>query len=87
MTYSMTYSMTYLFFFYDLFIPFVEKELIYEITECGPYFKEINNFIWPFNLRSPRKGFSKLGKNRSFLERGSYGNWENSINHLIKKMA
>ena len=63
------------------------EDLIYEITECGPYFKEINNFIWPFNLRSPRKGFSKLGKNRSFLERGSYGNWENSINHLIKKMA
>jgi len=62
------------------------EDLIHEINLCGPYFKEINNFLWPFKLRSPRKGFSKLGKTRSFSEKGSYGNWENSINHLIKKM-
>mmetsp|Transcript_28053 Transcript_28053/g.63420 ORF Transcript_28053/g.63420 Transcript_28053/m.63420 type:complete len:248 (-) Transcript_28053:1215-1958(-) len=62
------------------------EDLIKEIYECGPYFKYTNNLLWPFNLRSPKKGFGKKGKKKSVIEAGTYGNWENSINFLIEKM-
>ncbi|KAH1038689.1 hypothetical protein J1N35_040432, partial [Gossypium stocksii] len=32
------------------------KDLIYEIMIVRPHFKEANNFFWPFNLISRRKG-------------------------------
>jgi 60S ribosomal protein uL30 len=62
------------------------EEIIYEIHNCGTRFKEINNFLWPFKLKSPKKGYSNIGKNKHFIEGGAYGNWEESINYLISKM-
>ena len=34
------------------------EDLIHEIVTCGPHFKQANNFLWPFKLRSPRHGFN-----------------------------
>lgn len=62
------------------------EEIIDELFNCGPHFKEINNFIWPFQLKSPKKGYSTGGKTRHFIEGGAYGNWEETINQLIQKM-
>ncbi|AAK39754.1 60S ribosomal protein L7 (nucleomorph) [Guillardia theta] len=62
------------------------EDLVKEIYECGPYFKFTNNLLWPFQLRSPKKGFGKKGKKKSVIEKGVFGNWEYSINFLIEKM-
>jgi large subunit ribosomal protein L7e len=62
------------------------KQIINEISTCGPKFKEVNNFLWPFQLKSPKKGYANIGKTKHFIEGGAYGNWEDSINSLIKKM-
>jgi large subunit ribosomal protein L7e len=62
------------------------NDLINELIKGGPYFKEVNNFLWPFQLKSPKKGYSKHGKNKNISEMGAYGNWDESINHLINKM-
>ena len=62
------------------------NDLINELVSDGPYFKEVNNFLWPFQLKSPKKGYSKQGKNKSVSEMGTYGNWNDSINQLINKM-
>ena len=35
------------------------EDLIHEIWSVGPHFKESNNFLWPFKLSSPLKGFEK----------------------------
>ena len=61
------------------------EELIHEITTCGPKFKEANNFLWPFKLSSPLGGFEI--KRHSFAQGfGAYGNREEHINSLVKKM-
>mmetsp|Transcript_26747 Transcript_26747/g.52166 ORF Transcript_26747/g.52166 Transcript_26747/m.52166 type:complete len:248 (-) Transcript_26747:170-913(-) len=65
---------------------FNSEEIIHEIYNCGTRFREINNFLWPFKLKSPKKGYSNIGKTKHFLEGGAYGNWEESINDLISKM-
>lgn len=62
------------------------NDLVNEIITGGPYFKEVNNFLWPFQLKSPKKGYSKHGKNKNIAESGAYGNWDESINGLINKM-
>jgi large subunit ribosomal protein L7e len=35
------------------------EDLIHEIQTQGAHFKEANNFLWPFKLNSPRKGFEE----------------------------
>lgn len=61
------------------------EDLIHEIVTCGPKFKEANNFLWPFKLSSPNGGFEK--KRHSFLQGfGAFGNREELINALVKKM-
>jgi len=62
------------------------NDLINELVTGGPYFKEANNFLWPFQLKCPKKGYSSNGKNKNVAEMGAYGNWDESINHLINKM-
>jgi len=62
------------------------EEIINELFTCGPRFKEVNNFLCPFRLKSPKKGYSSVSKNKHFVEGGAYGNWEESINQLIQKM-
>jgi large subunit ribosomal protein L7e len=62
------------------------EDLIHEIVTCGPAFKEANNFLWPFKLSSPLGGFEV--KRHSFAQGyGAFGNREELINALVKKMA
>lgn len=61
------------------------EDLVHEIYTVGPKFKEANNFLWPFKLSSPLGGFEI--KRHSFGQGyGAYGNREELINQLIKKM-
>jgi large subunit ribosomal protein L7e len=62
------------------------EDLVHEIYTCGPAFKEANNFLWPFQLSSPKGGYSKFGKLIHFAEGGDAGNREDLINKLIRRM-
>jgi len=62
------------------------EDLIHEIYTVGPHFKQAANFLWPFKLSSPKKGF--VCKRHGFCEirGGDWGNRENLINELIDRM-
>jgi len=60
------------------------EDLIHEIWTCGPNFRMANNFLWPFKLSSPLKGFEK--KRHPYANGGVFGNRENLINELIVRM-
>lgn len=60
------------------------EDLIHEIYTVGPHFKEVNNFLWPFQLSCPKGGFVK--KRIHFIEGGDAGNRQEKINELIRKM-
>ena len=60
------------------------EDLIHELVTCGPNFKAVSNFFWPFKLNSPRGGFSY--KKTHFIEGGDCGNREEEINKLIQRM-
>lgn len=62
------------------------EDLVHEIHTCGPHFKEANNFLWPFQLSSPKGGYSRKSKLIHFTEGGDAGNREEMINTLIRKM-
>lgn len=61
-------------------------DLIHEIYTVGPYFKQANNFLWPFKLTSPRGGFSSKTKLLHYLEGGEAGARAEEINKLVKRM-
>jgi large subunit ribosomal protein L7e len=61
------------------------EDLIHEIATVGPHFKEANNFLWPFKLSSPLKGFEE--KRHPYQNGGAHGNREERINELINRMA
>jgi len=61
-------------------------DLIHEIYTVGPNFKQANNFLWPFKLKSPLGGFSRKTKLIHFLEGGEAGARGEEINKLVKKM-
>ena len=60
------------------------EDLIHEIHTVGPHFKQANNFLWPFKLSSPKKGFA--AKRHPFHKDGVWGNREGLINELIHRM-
>eukprot|EP00794_Sanderia_malayensis_P011753 gene11753-12973_t len=60
------------------------EDLIHEIFTVGPNFKKASNFLWPFKLNNPNGGFSK--KTNHFVEGGDFGNREDAINSLVRKM-
>lgn len=60
------------------------EDIIHEIYTCGPNFKKVNNFLWPFKLSSPNGGFAK--KRIHFAEGGDAGDREQYINKLVRKM-
>jgi large subunit ribosomal protein L7e len=60
------------------------EDLINEIFTCGPHFKEANNFLWPFKLNSPKGGFNN--KRHPFQKGGDWGNREEEINALVRRM-
>jgi len=62
------------------------EDLIHEIYTVGPHFKQANNFLWPFKLQGPRGGFKC--KRHGYCEQmgGDWGNREEGINELIRRM-
>lgn len=61
-------------------------DLIHQIYTVGPYFKQANNFLWPFKLSSPLGGFSRKTKLLHFMEGGEAGSRGEEINKLVKRM-
>lgn len=61
------------------------EDIIHEIATVGPHFKEVNNFLWPFKLSNPTGGWRER-KFRHFVEGGDFGNRQQYINELIRKM-
>ena len=60
------------------------EDLIEEIYQVGPHFKEANSFLWTFKLNNPRGGWRN--KNHSFINGGDWGNREEEINKLVRSM-
>ncbi|XP_071854592.1 large ribosomal subunit protein uL30-like [Apostichopus japonicus] len=60
------------------------EDIIHEMYTVGPDFKRVSNFLWPFKLNPPRGGYRKKGNH--WVEGGDYGNRENYINQLIRRM-
>ena len=71
------------------------EDLIHEIYSVGPYFKrafkenlknlfQANNFFWPFKLSTPTGGYRRV--NNHFVEGGDFGNREDKINNLVRRM-
>merc|ERR1711957_768999 len=60
------------------------EDVIHEIHTCGPHFKEVNNFLWPFKLSNPLGGWKNKGIH--FSEGGDAGNREELINKLVARM-
>lgn len=60
------------------------EDLIHEIVTVGPHFKQANNFLWPFKLNSPKKGFA--AKRHPYQNGGVWGNREDQVNELVKRM-
>eukprot|EP00483_Globobulimina_turgida_P002438 UN02442 len=54
------------------------EDMVHEIATVGPHFSKTVNFLWPFKLNCPRRGY-RGRKRRHYLEGGTYGNWESHI--------
>merc|ERR1711931_372364 len=61
------------------------EDLIHEIMTVGPNFKYAANFLWPMKLNTPTGGWRK--KTNHFVEGGDFGNREDKINELLRKMV
>lgn len=61
-------------------------DLIHEIYTVGPNFKQATKFLWAFKLNSPRGGW--VLKKHGFHEPkgGDWGNREELINELVRRM-
>jgi len=59
-------------------------DLIHEIASVGRNFKQATNFLWPFKLNTPTGGWNK--KTTHYVEGGDYGNREDKINDLLRRM-
>ncbi|XP_002527311.2 60S ribosomal protein L7-1 [Ricinus communis] len=60
------------------------EDIIHEIANVGPHFKDVNSFLGPFALSKPKGGLQ--GKKALFKDGGDTGNREDKINDLIDKM-
>jgi large subunit ribosomal protein L7e len=61
------------------------EDIIHEIFTVGPHFKQVSNFLWPFKLNNPNGGWRK--KANHFAEGGDFGNREEYINNLLRRMV
>nr|QBH74303.1 60S ribosomal protein L7 [Franklinothrips vespiformis] len=61
------------------------EDLIHEIFTVGKKFKYASNFLWPFKLNTPTGGWRR--KNNHYVEGGDFGNREDKINELLRKMV
>mmetsp|Transcript_26171 Transcript_26171/g.45009 ORF Transcript_26171/g.45009 Transcript_26171/m.45009 type:complete len:243 (-) Transcript_26171:346-1074(-) len=60
------------------------EDLVHEIYTVGPRFKEASNFLWPFQLNSPKGGL--VDKKIHFIEGGDAGFRSTAIDKLIRAM-
>ncbi|KAG6596206.1 60S ribosomal protein L7-1, partial [Cucurbita argyrosperma subsp. sororia] len=60
------------------------EDIVHEIANVGPHFKEVISFLWPFELEKPGSGLQ--GKKSLYKEGGDAGNREDDINDLIDAM-
>merc|ERR1712127_80275 len=60
------------------------EDLVHELYTVGPKFREVNRFLWPFKLSAAKGGMPK--KRLHFIEGGQYGDREDLINPLIRRM-
>jgi len=61
------------------------EDLIHEIFTVGPNFKRANNFLWTFKLSAPNGGYRRVTNH--FVEGGDFGNREDKINNLVRRMS
>lgn len=61
------------------------EDVVHELYTVGPNFKYVSNFLWPFKLNTPTGGWRK--KNNHYVEGGDFGNRENKINVLLRRMV
>lgn len=61
------------------------EDLVHEIFSVGENFKKAANFLWPFKLNNPKNGWRK--KANHFADGGDFGNREQYINQLLRKMV
>lgn len=61
------------------------EDLVHEIVNVGPAFKQCNNFLWPFKLSNPLGGW-RTRKFKHFVEGGDAGERAHFINNLIRQM-
>jgi len=61
------------------------EDVIHELYTVGPNFKQVSNFLWPFKLNNPNGGWRK--KANHFAEGGDFGNREQYINNLLRRMV
>nr|UAM96081.1 ribosomal protein L7 [Hippodamia variegata] len=61
------------------------EDLIHEIFTVGPKFKFASNFLWPFKLNTPTGGWRR--KTNHYVEGGDFGNREDRINELLRRMV
>ncbi|KAH0945565.1 hypothetical protein HN011_011794 [Eciton burchellii] len=61
------------------------EDLIHEIFTVGQRFKYASNFLWPFKLNTPNGGWRK--KTIHYVEGGDFGNREDKINELLRRMV
>ncbi|KAF4517583.1 hypothetical protein B566_EDAN008572 [Ephemera danica] len=61
------------------------EDLIHEIFTVGPRFKYASNFLWPFKLNTPTGGWRK--KTTHYVEGGDFGNREDKVNALLRRMV
>ena len=60
------------------------EDLIHELYTVGPNFREANHFLWPFKLSCAKGGMAR--KRYSFIENGQYGDRDELINPLVRRM-
>ncbi|XP_044754727.1 60S ribosomal protein L7-like [Coccinella septempunctata] len=61
------------------------EDLIHEIFTVGDKFKFASNFLWPFKLNTPTGGWRR--KTNHYVEGGDFGNREDKINELLRRMV
>ncbi|KAI4330015.1 hypothetical protein MLD38_028329 [Melastoma candidum] len=60
------------------------EDMVHEIANVGPHFKEVASFLWPFNLNKPAGGIRRT--KLTYKDGGETGDRGEQINELISKM-
>lgn len=60
------------------------EDIVHQIENVGPHFKEVVRFMWPFELNKPADGLN--GLKNIFKNGGDSGDRGDLINELINKM-